>query len=322
MSFDAGVSSTSSGIAGWRMGADGSSACTTSLTSSAMTSSLGSSKPTSPRSSVFGTSISSRTGTSMTWSSADPTSTGGSTCTGSSSGAADSTAVETGGGGGGVEGDGSVTMTGLGGILGTGSGDRSCDMLVRLGGTGRDDGLFCWSEGTDAGGDWGGGGTLGAGSLEVKGSGVWGCPLLKLPVRRRRLLGGSPSCEGRGPRGIMASELTRVSKRGEGSIGLFCSTGEWEGCNDGGLRFRTGLREVFRGGSATSVGGGGCSPLILRLSCVAACTSTSNPPRPPKPPGLPRGPIPATGECDGSAFSKFGRAAMDVERGVIAATSD
>lgn len=102
----------------------------------------------------------------------------------------------------------------------------------------------------------------------------------KLPVRLRFFIGGSPSW----PREMTANELTRVS-RGEETMGLFCKTGDWDGRGSGGgARFNTGLREALRADSLASKGVG-CSPLILRLSSVAARTKASSPP---SPPGLPR----------------------------------
>ena len=201
--------------------------------------------------------------------------------------------ARTGTGGSGTGGCGWIAKSAvaLGGLLRAGSGDRSCEMLVRLGTAGGSagratGGLEC-SDGPEVGGgDRGkGGGTEGpscfrkeAAEAEAR---VGGWPFPKLPVRLRRLLGGSPSCEDRGPSGITARELTRVSKRGEGSAGLFCSTGEWAGCGSGGgTRLTTGLRDAFRADSKRVE----CSPLNLRLSSVAACTNASSPPKPPGPP--------------------------------------
>lgn len=155
-------------------------------------------------------------------------------------------------------------------------------------------------------------GVLGGGCLVDGTTGTRGAPVPKLPVRLRFFIGGSPSW----PREMTANELTRVS-RGEDNMGLFRNTGDWDG-SGGRARFNTGLRDALRADSLASRGVG-CSPLILRLSSVAAWTRASSPPNPP---GLPRVPRDVTGDLVGSALSRLlsavaehGRGGMDLASG-------
>ena len=173
----------------------------------------------------------------------------------------------------------------------------------------------CWSACSDGGAEdevrvgMLGGGCLGGGSA----GGTREAPVPKLPVRLRFFVGGSPSW----PREMTANELTRVS-RGEATMGLFCNTGDWDGWGrGGGARPNTGLRDALRADSLASRGVG-CSPLILRLSSVAAWTSASSPPNPPV---LPRAPRDATGDLVGSALSRLLNAVAEDDRGAIDVTS-